>query len=112
MKETQPKTCEEYVLNQFFKQQEEIEQLKEENDKLTFMANASCHKLDGIVKLLKVATRPMSISEENNYVNIYVNGLIVGFYRKDDDSKDQSPYYALAKLIEMVNAIPEREQGE
>lgn len=110
MKETQPKTCEEYVLNQFFKLQQEIEQLKEENDKLTFMANASCHKLDGIVKLLKVATRPMNIEEENNYVNVYVNGLIVGFYREDDDSKN--PYYALAKLIEMVNAIPEREQGE
>ena len=112
-KETTIKTCEEYVLNVLAEKEKELIEIKEERD---YLANEFKVLQDQYFALRSLVCKALEGSkvEYGNYnTTVYVDNVFVGLFSEYGlENKDENDLRisALAKLIEMVNSTPKREE--
>lgn len=108
-KTTVRSACEEYVVEELKQAKKENEQLKEVVKTLKNVNEIENEYHDNLMELVKKALKNAKVKDQNGFRCVYVNDMFVGLYYKDKITKEDEPYVALAKLIEKVERIPERE---
>ena len=101
-------SCEEYVLQQLEEKEKECEALKRNYAELEDQFNFADNKLNEVLGLLKDFARLVEIKPSENDTAkgmVYVDGTFVAFIWHNE-----TKYEPLIKLLEIVNAIPSREQ--
>lgn len=109
MTEKQPKTCEEYVLNELYSTQNKVAVVSKElqETKEVLGIESALHK-----ELFELITRVCSGGEieenKNGMISLYLKGKYIGSYFSGD--KDSQYLEPLKTLIEMVETNPRREK--
>lgn len=111
--EKKAKTCEEYVLNNLYKTEVELATTQKElqETKQALDIESSMHKelLDLVKKVFKGGRTEKT---DSGLISVYLKKNYLGCYFPNDDydKKEKEFLIAVKTLIEMVNAIPEREE--
>ena len=111
--EKKAKTCEEYVLNNLYKTEVELATTQKElqETKQALDIESSMHKelLDLVKKVFKGGRTEKT---DSGLISVHLKKNYLGCYFPNDDydKKEKEFLIAVQTLIEMVNAIPEREE--
>ena len=99
------KTCEEYVLNQFFQTKEENLALQLKNQDLQNQVDIMVEKYNELFGFVKKAFENSNAQiNSQGLIQVSINDMFVGVYfKEDEDNENYKPLVALTKLIEMVN---------
>ena len=108
-KTNEPRTFEEYNFQEFLKTKKENDTLKNELEEKQEQIEDLQEQHKYLLDLVKVALSKASVKVDD-YNTVYVHDNFVGLYNKDNIEEEEQDLVALAKLIALTKAIPEREE--
>lgn len=113
MAEKQPKTCEEYVLEDLFKTKNELALVKKELQETNEVHSELKSHHVKMFELLVLALAGARVEKENDLYCIYLESGYVGCYTEyglESKKEEAIKLYALTQLIELVQRTPTREE--
>lgn len=111
MENKEPRTFEEYNFQEFLKMKKVNDTLKKENQQLQDDCDMVAQKQQDLLNLCSKAFKGGEVEiKDSGLISVYLKDKYIGCYFESDSDSDKETLSTIRTLIEMFNAIPQREE--